>query len=991
MKKLYTLFTAAILFTAATTYGQNYVLFGNAQNGGSNGRGTLFQYNMKYGITSAPVNFSDSMGSYPNYGALTLDSATGLLFGTTYEGGRYSYGTIFSYGYCSGYQTMVNMQTNAPEGDYPEGNLSYDKTTGLFYGLTDEGGTYDAGTLFSFNPVNSKFAVLFNFSETVGAYPDGSLTWDPNTHLFYGLASEGGANGDGSIFSFDPGTGSVNVLHSFNYTDGRSEYNSLTYNPVNKLLYGTASQGGASGDGVLFSFDPSTNKDSTVINFSGLPNGSYPENNVLFNPLDSLLYGLTYNGGANGEGVIYSYNPKNGQDSIRVMLDGTKGSYSSGTFIYNPNDSLLYAMASQGGTYGQGTLFSFNPRTNFDSLLVNFGSPGASYPYGDLLLDTAKNLLYGLTEEGGTNGYGAAFVYNIKNATDSILVNFNDTNGAYPYASLTKLNGMLYATTEESMLLGSSNGPGLIFSYNPVTGQDSVMHRFMFTAKENYPENTHLTYNHANGMYYGVSSEGGIYNVGTLFSFNPVTLKDSVLFNFNDTIGEYPYGTLTYCPSNGLLYGTAEEGGSSGSGAIYNFNPVTGKVALVTNLTSPTGTYPIGGLTYCPSNGLLYGNTEEGGTSSYGVIFSLDPSTNTYTDIINFNGTDGRYPESSLTYNTGNGMFYGMTDQGGSNTEGNIFMFNPSTNKDSLLYSFDGTTGQSPASTVTMDPSDTIFYGVTENGGTNGVGVIFSYNINSGKDSTLFNFDNTNGSYPICDLVLINTKIAVTATKDTSVCKGSNITLTASAGPGSSYTWDNGSTTSSITVSPLADSNYSVLVCRGIYNKDTTIMVTVNPSPTVTVTGRDTIMIGDMDTLGASGAITYIWNPGGATTDSVKVSPATTTTYTVTGAAANGCTNTTTFTVVVNTITGIQNVSQGSTSVYPNPAKQTMYLTFSLKGSADATIQIMNAYGETVLSEHTTIVNGETMPFDISNLATGVYFAHIVANNQTQVVRFVKE
>ncbi|HSY77571.1 MAG TPA: choice-of-anchor tandem repeat GloVer-containing protein, partial [Bacteroidia bacterium] len=256
-------------FTTLTTKAQNYNLFGYTEYGGNKGnRGVLFRYNLKAGFYSTPVSYSDSAGTYPYYGSLNLDTASGLLLGTGQDGGRYSFGSIFSYGNCSGQQVLLNMQTNAPEGQNPYGNLTYDKNKKLFYGLTYNGGTYGVGTLFSFDPLTAKYTVIINFSETAGTYPNGMLTFNPNDNLYYGLASGGGVNNDGAVFSFDPATGIEKVLFSFNIASGYSGYNSLTYNPVTKLFYGFANQGGSNGYGTFFSFDPATNKDSVLVNLN---------------------------------------------------------------------------------------------------------------------------------------------------------------------------------------------------------------------------------------------------------------------------------------------------------------------------------------------------------------------------------------------------------------------------------------------------------------------------------------------------------------------------------------------------------------------------------------------------------------------------------------------------------------------------------------------------------------------------------------------------
>ena len=75
------------------------------------------------------------------------------------------------------------------------------------------------------------------------------------------------------------------------------------------------------------------------------------------------------------------------------------------------------------------------------------------------------------------------------------------------------------------------------------------------------------------------------------------------------------------------------------------------------------------------SDGMLYGMTTVGGTNSLGVIFKYDPNTNTYTKRVDLSGVvTGSVPKDSLIQVT-NGTLYGMTSQGGINGFGVIFQY----------------------------------------------------------------------------------------------------------------------------------------------------------------------------------------------------------------------------------------------------------------------------------------------------------------------------
>ncbi|MCE3227095.1 MAG: hypothetical protein K0S32_1646 [Bacteroidetes bacterium] len=126
------------------------------------------------------------------------------------------------------------------------------------------------------------------------------------------------------------------------------------------------------------------------------------------------------------------------------------------------------------------------------------------------------------------------------------------------------------------------------------------------------------------------------------------------------------------------------------------------------------------------------------------------------------------------------------------------------------------------------------------------------------------------------------------------VCGGGNVNLTASGA--SSYTWSNGSNGTSINVSPSSTTVYTVSGsnipgCNGVASTT----VTVVSQPTVTANSVSVCTTQNV-TLTANGASTYSWNTG-ASSQSITVSPGSTTVYTVTGIVGS-CQSTATAAVV---------------------------------------------------------------------------------------------
>lgn len=151
-------------------------------------------------------------------------------------------------------------------------------------------------------------------------------------------------------------------------------------------------------------------------------------------------------------------------------------------------------------------------------------------------------------------------------------------------------------------------------------------------------------------------------------------------------------------------------------------------------------------------------------------------------------------------------------------------------------------------------------------------------------------------------VITVNPLPVVSAGQDVAICPAGSTVLTASGA--STYTWSpatglSGTTTASVTATPAATTTYTVTgtSAAGCINTDQ-VIVTVNPLPTVNAGIDQTICVGASVTLSGSGAATYTWNNG--VTNGVAFSPATTTTYTVTGTSAAGCINTDQVLVTVN-------------------------------------------------------------------------------------------
>ncbi len=135
-----------------------------------------------------------------------------------------------------------------------------------------------------------------------------------------------------------------------------------------------------------------------------------------------------------------------------------------------------------------------------------------------------------------------------------------------------------------------------------------------------------------------------------------------------------------------------------------------------------------------------------------------------------------------------------------------------------------------------------------------------------------------------------------------SICSGQSANLLASGG--SAYLWSTGSTISSISVTPLTSTIYSVIVSNGYCSTSDSVTVVVNPLPNATVCCDTSIIPGSKVQLISSGGDNYSWSPSnGLSCDTCPnpfASPSHNTTYTLTITSDSGCAATGTVTIDVS-------------------------------------------------------------------------------------------
>lgn len=201
----------------------------------------------------------------------------------------------------------------------------------------------------------------------------------------------------------------------------------------------------------------------------------------------------------------------------------------------------------------------------------------------------------------------------------------------------------------------------------------------------------------------------------------------------------------------GLLYGMMPtEPFTSGNGLVFNYDPLSRSINIPLTFNLTNGGFPYGNLIQA-YNATLYGMTSIGGGNGVGVIFSLNPISGKDSTIYSLDTIQGFAPYGSLMQ-ASDSMLYGMTSKGGTNGYGVIFSFNPVTATYLVLHNFDSADGATPLGSL-MQASNGLLYGMTNKGGGSGGGVLFSYDINLHKYAVLLNFSYPNATNPYGSLI----------------------------------------------------------------------------------------------------------------------------------------------------------------------------------------------------------------------------------------------
>src|ERR1022692_4170201 len=409
-----------------------------------------------------------------------------------------------------------------------------------------------AATAMAQAQTNTNEVVLHNFaSPPHGAYLYAGVIRDPAGNIF-GTTTNGGASGAGVVFKVDA-SGHERVLYSFaGGADGGNPHAGVILDSAGNL-YGTTPNGGTSGAGVVFRID-TTGHETVLYSFTGAADGGYPYNGVIRDSAGNL-YG-TAGGGASGSGVVFEVDTTGHETVLYTFTGGADGS-SPNNVIRGPAGKL-YGTTTYGGASGAGVVFKLDT-TGHETVLYSFtGGADGGYPDAGVIGDSA-GYLYGTTLYGGTAGNGT--VYKL-DATGHETVLYSFTDGGNPYAGVVRdAAGNLYGTTS----YGGAPGLGVVFKLD-TAGNETVLYTFT-NGPDGYYPNAGVIRDSA-GSLYGTTVWGGAGGAGVVYKLD-TSGQETVLYGFpGATDGHSPYAGVIRDPADNL-YGTTIDGGAAGAGIVY--------------------------------------------------------------------------------------------------------------------------------------------------------------------------------------------------------------------------------------------------------------------------------------------------------------------------------------------------------------------------------------------------------------------------------------
>lgn len=597
----------------------NGYLYGMTYDGGANNTGVLFRIQKDGSEFSKLHEFpgAGENGYHPLGGLIEADN--GDLYGMTNEGGAGAYGVLFTIKK-DGADFTILHEFSTSTGASPRGDL-LQGPDGYLYGLASKGGIANLGVLFKIKTDGTEYTKLVEFDGPLkGSTPGASLILADNGKL-YGVTQLGGSHQYGTLFSVNTDGTAFTKLHDFNISNamGTTALATLVQSSADGYLYGMTNQGGNANLGVTFKIKTDGTDFTKLFDFYS-SNGATPVFGPLLEVEPGSFYGMTSKGGFSNAGLIFSVTALGDYTKVKEFPQpvGNPEMISSG------DGKQFFGIASKGGPTGNGVIFKTEADgSGYEKLIDLTGD----FFFSEKIIHTSDNSLWGIGVEG-------------INITKNVLFHMN-TDG-------TNFHRIEFDNAVDLGISWLIEGPNQYLYGAGYIGLETIIFRFKtdgtnFTNLGVIPEKWLIANLELNdqGELFGLTSDGGDYNRGTVFKFNINTIQYQRIFSFQEeTSGAYQKKIIVL--NDGSLCVATASGGPLNSGTIFSINTDGGEYSKIFDFPS---SYHLTDLMQTV-DGYLVGSTREGGANGHGVIFEMLTDGSDFKAIQEFDGTNGSSPTS---------------------------------------------------------------------------------------------------------------------------------------------------------------------------------------------------------------------------------------------------------------------------------------------------------------------------------------------------------
>jgi len=652
------------------------LLYGTAEMAGASNAGTLFHVGEDGRNYKILRHFVAATGARPR-GALLIGD-DGAFYSTTASGGTSNGGVIYKINQDgSGYRVLHNFRTNSVDGYDPEAGMIRG-SDGRFYGVTRFGGTYGDGTVFRINEDGSGYSILRSFR---GATSDGgrvkAAVFEASDGFLYGTTELGSGN-DGTLFRLSKDGSMFEVLHQFNAAlgDGSTPWGDLVEGS-DGAIYGTTYGDSFGGESVIFKYYPHNLAFEVLYDFPGERFPPVYMHCGLRRGSDGFLYGVSESSGEYTSGMLFRIDER-GTNFTRLLAFGapSMGGRTPRASVVAASDRRIYGTTEIGGRSNVGTIFGIDGDGGNSRILKHFGDPSdGRLPNG--VMEASDGLLYGTTQTGGAAGQGILYRAAENGSNYAILRNFAvgvlSTDGKGPRGTLVEsMDGFLYGTT----FFGGVSNRGTIFKIGKDGSNYVVIHNFLLATNGAGPRDlTEAT----DGMFYGITTTGGIFNRGTAYRCSRDGSVFEVLHRFEGaTDGHAPEGGLIEA-SDGFVYGTTA-GNTTNRGTMFRMQKDGSSYSVISRFAEQAdgGRNPKARLIE-DFDGSLIGTASRGGRGN-GTVFRIGKDGLGYETLWDFGmiSPDALSPVAGLVRDS-SGTYYGTAETGGSTGAGAVFRLDPRT------------------------------------------------------------------------------------------------------------------------------------------------------------------------------------------------------------------------------------------------------------------------------------------------------------------------